>query len=421
MQDISLLPDYAARPKDAPLALEGVRVVDFTQFISGPYATLMLADFGADVLKIERPGVGDEMRLIKQAQLSNGDGGNYLWANRNKRSLVLDLSTEEGRQVAFELMTEADVVVENFSPGVMQRLNLDYDRLAAVNPKVVYCSISAAGSTGSMSKRSSFDPVTQAESGIVALNNLPGERPRTLTTPIADLSSGMMGAVAILAALAGLPRLGRGQHIEVAMYDQGINMLAYFATDYLLSGEEPVPNSGDPHPAPSGIFATRDKAITICCANDRIFRRLMTIFERDDLADDPRFSTMAARGENGAAFFSTLEEILATDTQENWLRKMRAVGIPAGPVASVTEALTSEDIAERALISRIPHPSAGWVPHVRPPYRLGLTPVADPVAAPGHGEHTEEVLREVLGYESEKLDQLRAAGIFGATRIHTEA
>ena len=413
MPDFATLADYVPRPKDAPQLLEGIRVVDFTQFIAGPYATLMLADFGADVLKIERPGVGDEMRLIKQAELPNGDGGNFLWANRNKRGLVLDLTTPAGREVAFELMTRADVVVENFSSGVMERFGLGYERLAAVNPRVIYCSISAAGRSGGLSQRTAFDSVTQAETGFVALNNPPGTPPRTLTATVADLTSGMMGAVTILAALAGRDRVGRGQQVEVAMYDQGINLLAYYATDYLLSGEEPIPNSGEPHPAPSGIFATGDRDISICCANERTFRKLMSVVGREDLADDPRFSTMAARGANAADFFTVLNEMFARDTRDNWLAKMHAVGIPAGPVATVGEALTSRDAAERGLVSRIPHPVTGWVPHVRPPFRLSLTPVVDPIAAPAHGQHTREVLSEVLGYGPEELEALQAAGVFG--------
>jgi len=414
MPDFASLADYVPRPKDAPQLLEGIRVVDFTQFIAGPYATLMLADFGADVLKIERPGVGDEMRLIKQAELPNGDGGNFLWANRNKRSLVLDLTAAAAREVAFELMTRADVVVENFSSGVMDRFGLGYERLAEVNPGVIYCSISAAGRSGPLSGRTTFDSVAQSETGFVALNNAPGAPPRTITTPIADLTSGMMGAVTILAALAGRARLGRGQKVEVAMYDQGINLLAYFATDYLLSGEEPVPNSGAPHPAPSGIFSTADKDISICCANERIFRKLMGVIGRDDLIADARFSTMPARAANASAFFAILREAFATDSCDNWLAKMRASGIPAGPVATVGEALTSAEVAERGLISRIPHPATGWVPHVRPPFRLSLTPIADPVAAPAHGQHTREVLNEVLGYGPERLDELHAAGVFGS-------
>ncbi|MDP3492561.1 MAG: CoA transferase [Hyphomonadaceae bacterium] len=413
MRDIEMLADYAPRPKDAPHLLEGVRVVDFTQFIAGPYATLILADFGADVLKIERPGVGDGLRILKGAQIAGGDGGAFLWANRNKRGLALDLATPAGRDVAFELMKQADVVVENFSAQVMKRLGLDYDAVAAVNPGIVYCTISAAGRTGPMSGRTAFDPVTQAESGFVALNAVAGAPARSLTTPIADLTSGMMAATTILAALAGRSRLGRGQQVEIAMYDQGINLLAYAATDYLISGEEPAPRGAEKHPAPAGIFVTKDKDILLCCASDGTFRKLMSVIGREDLAADARFSNLAARTENAPLFLDTLSGILAEDTQANWLARMRAAGVPVAPVASLGEALTGPDIEERALVSRIPHPVAGWAPHIAPPYRLGLTPVVDPVAAPGLGQHTREVLGEVLGYGEEALDALAASGAFG--------
>jgi len=306
MRDVGMLPDYAPRPKDAPHLLEQVRVVDFTQFIAGPYATVILADFGADVLKIERPGGGDEMRQLKGAQIAGGDGGAFLWANRNKRSLALDLSSPAGREVAFELMKQADVVVENFSAQVMKRLGLDYETVAAVNPKVVYCSISAAGRTGPMGERTAFDPVTQAESGFVALNAMAGAPARSLTTPIADLTSGMMAAMTILAALAGRARLGRGQQVEVAMYDQGINLLAYHATDYLIDGTEPPPRGPEQHPAPAGIFATKDKDILLCCASERTFRKLASVLEREDLIDDPRFSTMTARALKSPSYKATL-------------------------------------------------------------------------------------------------------------------
>jgi crotonobetainyl-CoA:carnitine CoA-transferase CaiB-like acyl-CoA transferase len=397
------------------LALEGVLVVDFTQFIAGPYCTLILADFGADVVKIENPLRGDDMRQLKGAEIEGGEGGPFLWANRNKRSVTLDLSRPAGREVAFELMKCADVVVENFSSGVMKRFGLDYETIAEVNPGVVYCSISATGRGGTMSQRTAFDPITQAETGFVALNTAPGADIRTLTTPIVDITSGMMAAIGVLAALSGRANLGKGQFIEIALYDQGINLLAYHATNYLISGTEPAGDAGNQSPGPRGRFATSDSEIFLCCANDRTYRKLIVdVLGRADVADDPRFSNLIARMANGEAFLSILNEILRTDTRASWLAKMRAAGVPVGPVASVSEALAGPEVAERGLVSRIPHPVAGSAPHMTPPFRLSLTPVADPVAAPSLGAHTCEVVSEVLRYASEKIDALAAAGAFGA-------
>jgi len=410
------LPDHTPRSPAAPLALQDILVVDFTQFISGPYCTVILADFGADVLKIENPAHGDDFRLMKMAKLASGDSAPFLWANRNKRSVALDLSRPAGRRVAQDLVGCADVVVENFSAGVMKRFGLDYDSVAAANPGVVYCSISAAGRSGPLSGRVAFDPITQAETGFIALNKASGAPDRALNTPIVDLTTGMMAATAILAALNARSRLGKGQFVEIAMFDQGVNLLAYHALNHLISGTEPIAGPAR-SPAPVGVFQTRDSELYICCANDRTFRRLVVdALDRGDLAADPRFATMSARVANGEAFLSILSDILAGDTREAWLKRLRASGVPVGPVASVSEALASPEVAERRLVSRIPHPTAGSTPHVAPPFRMSLTPTADPVAAPVLGRHTREVLSDMLGYAPSMIDGLAAAGAFGAAR-----
>ena len=410
------LPVQAPRDATAALALNGVLVLDFTQFISGPYCTVILADFGANVVKVENPAHGDDFRLMKIAELASGDGGPFLWANRNKRSVTLDLSQQAGREVAADLIARADVVVENFSAGVMKRFGLDYDSVVVSNPGVVYCSISAAGRQGTLSNRVAFDPVTQAETGFMALNNGAGAADRALNTPIVDLTTGMMAATAILAALVARPGLGKGQLVEIAMFDQGINLLAYQGLNHLISGLEPAVAPAQ-SPAPLGVFPTSDGEIYICCANDRTFRRLVVdALGRGDLADDPRFASMGARVANDEAFLAILEEILRSDTREAWLEKLRASGVPVGPVASVSEALGSPEVAERGLVSRIAHRPdvGGWAPHIAPPFRMSLTPVADPVIAPALGQHTVEVMNEVLGYAQSRIDNLAAAGAFGA-------
>jgi crotonobetainyl-CoA:carnitine CoA-transferase CaiB-like acyl-CoA transferase len=408
------LPAYTLRDQEAPRALQGLLVVDFTQFISGPYCTLILADFGADVLKVENPAHGDDFRLMKMGALVGDDGGPFLWANRNKRSVALDLSQQAGREVAWELVKRADVVVENFSAGVMKRFGLDYDSVAALNPGLIYCSISAAGRVGPMSERVAFDPITQAESGFIGLNSGFGAPDRALNTPIVDLTTGMMAATAILAALAARTRLGKGQLVEIAMFDQGINLLAYHALNHLISGAAPVAGPSR-SPQPIGVFQTSDSEIYLCCANDRTFRRLVVdALGRDDLAADPRFATMAARLAHPEPFLTILANTLAQDTRENWLTKLRANGVPAGPLATVSEALASAEVGKRGLLSRIPHPVAGSAPHVTPPFRMGLTPVVDPVVAPSLGAHTEEALRDVLDLAPDAFRQLALAGAFGA-------
>ena len=368
---------------------------------------------GADVLKVEKPGLGDDMRSLKMAEIEGGDSAPFLWANRNKRSVALDLSQPAGRGVAFDLVSKADVVVENFSAGVMARFGLDYETVASANPQLIYCSISAAGRDGTLSTRVAFDPISQAETGFIALNTVPGDPRRALQTPIADLTTGMMAASAILAAIASRSTLGRGQLVEVAMFDQGINLLSYHGLNYLISGMEPTAVA-ERSPGPVGVFATRDDDLYVCCANDRTFRRLVIdVLSRPELADDPRFSTLQARLTNSLPFLTIVSEEFARDELSNWLARLRASGVPAAPVASVGEALTSPEVAERRLVSQIPHPVAGSVPNVASPIRMGLTPVVDPVVAPSLGAHTDEVLTGTLGYAPDTIEALGLAGAFG--------
>jgi crotonobetainyl-CoA:carnitine CoA-transferase CaiB-like acyl-CoA transferase len=417
MSRLDALPIPTPRIADAPLALEGLLVVDFSQFISGPYCTLILADFGAEVLKIENPVHGDDFRLMKMSKLAGGDSGPFLWANRNKRSLALDLSQPAARAVVLELIKRADVVVENFSAGVMKRFGLDYHSMVEINPTLIYCSISAAGRSGTLGDRVAFDPIIQAETGFIALNKGSGAQDRALVTPIVDLTTGMMAATAILAALSARSRLGKGQLVEIAMLDQGINLLSYHGLDHLISGVEPL-SSPARSSAPVGMFPTSDSEIYICCANDRTFKRLIVdALGRSDLANDSRFATMGSRIANGDAFLAILTEILSRNTRNFWLGKLRACGVPVGPVSSVTEALASAEVAERRLVSRLPHPVAGSAPHISPPFRMGLTPVVDPIVAPRLGEHTHEVLTKMLGYTADKISDLAAAGVFGDTKV----
>ena len=411
------LPPHQPRPEAAKLALAGIRVIDFTHFIAGPVCTLILADFGAEVIKIENAARGDDMRAMRTFQLG-GEGGPFLWANRNKQSVGLDLSLPEGREIARLLIAEADIVVENFSAGVMDRLGLDYASVSAGNPRLIYCSISAFGREGELAQRAGFDPIAQAEAGLMSINGHPADPPVVVGTPVVDLTTGMMAGNAILAALAARNQHGIGQRVEIAMFDQAVTMLAYLATNALISGQNPVRagNVGSTV-VPTGVFEATDGPMFLCCANERTYQRLaVDVLGRPDLATHASYATMQARVQNREALVSLLKAIFATDSRDAWLTKMRAAGVPVGPVATVSEVLAGDVIRQRGLLSKIPHPTAGMVPHIAPPFRLSATPVADPQAAPTLGQHTEQVLSEVLGYDRARLDALAETGALGATR-----
>jgi crotonobetainyl-CoA:carnitine CoA-transferase CaiB-like acyl-CoA transferase len=318
------LPPHQPRSEAAKLALDGIRVIDFTHFIAGPVCTLILADFGAEVIKIENAARGDDIRAMRTFQLA-GEGGPFLWANRNKQSVGLDLSLPKRREVARRLITEADIVVENFSAGVMERLGLDYASVSAGNSRLIYCSISAFGREGELAQRAGFDPVAQAEGGLMSVNSHPGASPVVVGTPVVDLTIGMMASNAILAALAARSRHGIGQRVEIAMFDQAVTMLAYLATNALISGENPVRagNVGSTV-VPTGVFEAADGPMFICCANERTYQRLaIDVLGRPDLATHADYATMSARVQNREALVSLLKAILATDSRDAWLTKIR--------------------------------------------------------------------------------------------------
>jgi crotonobetainyl-CoA:carnitine CoA-transferase CaiB-like acyl-CoA transferase len=412
MSDVATKPAAtAAGLKRSPLG--GLRVVDFSHFIAGPVCTMILADLGADVIKIENAVVnGDALRTF-QPQVK-GESAAFLWANRNKRSVALDLNNQAACDVARDLIATADVVVENFSATVMKRFGLDYASVSATNPKLVYCSISAYGRTGPLADRNGFDPVVQAESGFMALNGDPDRDPLRTGPAVMDMSTGMMASNAVLAALMAREKTGKGQQVEVALFDVATTMLGFHAMNYLVSRRVPLRfgnNSRDT--APMGVVKAADGPIYLAIANDRLFRRLATdVLDRGDLADQPEFRTNSDRTSNREQLFSVLNGIFATQGRDHWLRKMRAVGVPAGAVRELPDAMASEEIAARGSITRIPHPKLGEVPNIASPIRLEGTPTVSPVAAPMLGQHTAEVL-EQLGYTRERITGLEIAGALG--------
>lgn len=417
-------PPCPPRPAGAPTALDGVLVADFSHFIAGPLATMFLADMGAEVVKIEPPGRGDELRHYPPviAPLP-AQGGPYVWGNRNKRSVALDLKTSAGREVARDIVARADVLVENFSTGVMERFGLDYDACRGINRRLVYCSISAYGREGALADRLGMDPVVQAESGFVSMNGYADRLGVRASSPVMDIGTAMMACNAILGALYARTHLGEGQFVEVALYDTAMLMTGWATMQYLFTGVEPRRHGNtSPDTCPSGVFEAQDQAFYINCGNDRIFHRLVTqVLDRPDLAEDPVLAHRDGRAARRDELFRTLGEEFALRPWKHWHERMRAAQIPCGEVRSVAEALRSQESRERHIATWIPHPAVGRMPNIASPIRFRSTPVVDPVPAPTVGQHTDEVLQEVLGWNAERIQGMARRGAFGAAPDQPDA
>jgi len=419
MFDKTRINELPIHPGGAPSdssAVSGLKVIDFTHFLAGPLATMLLADFGADVIKIEPPEKGEDFRYYPPADPAlRAQGAPYLWANRNKRSVALDIKTNEGVQVVRELIAQADVLIENFSTGVMQRFGLDYERCAELNPRLIYCSVSAYGREGPFADRLGFDPVAQAESGFISTNGYQ-DRPGVRTgSPVMDIATAMLASNAILLALLARERNGKGQFLEVALYDTAILMTGFAAMQHLTTGYEPQRNGNtSPDTCPSGVFAAADRPFYINCGNDKIFARLFNdVLERPDVANHPELARSADRLKQRDSLFKLLDEAFSSQPWSYWQPRLRAAAVPHGEVRTLGEALKSDQVRSRGLVSRIPHPVVGWIPNVNTPMRLAGTPAVTPRAAPAVGQHTMEILRDLLHYDDARIAGLTEAGALG--------
>jgi crotonobetainyl-CoA:carnitine CoA-transferase CaiB-like acyl-CoA transferase len=393
----------------APLA--DVRVVDLSRVLAGPYATMTLADLGADVIKVEHPDGGDETRSWGPP-FAGGESVYFLSVNRSKRSVALNLKDEEGRELALELCASADVVIENFRPGGAGRLGLDYEAVRARRPDVVYCTISGFGRR-EPADRPGYDFTIQAESGLMAITGEPEREPTKVGVAIVDVLTGLNAATAILAALHRRERTGAGERIEVSLLDSAFSALVNVAANALVAGEEPG-RHGNAHPSivPYQPFRTADGRVAVAAANDGLYRRLCDAIGRVDLAADERFATNDARVRNREALVAELERVFVERPTEEWLRVLLDAGVPAGEIRGVRRALR-----DAGATTTVEHPTAGTLATVDPPFAFASATPRRPAAPPLLGQHTAEVLGE-LGVSEDRLVALERRGVIlrpGAT------
>ena len=383
------------------LPLDGVRVVDLTQVMGGPFCTMQLGDLGADVIKVEPP-TGDLARSMggEALRMRGDDNAPFFALNRNKRSIVLDLTVDRDRDVFFALAQTADVLVESFRPGVMKRLGADYSTMSVRNPRLIYASISGFGQTGPYADRPGFDLIAQGMTGIMSVTGEPGGAPVKSGVPIADLSVGLFAVNGILAALIARGKTGRGQHIDASLFDSALAMAAWETTEYWASGETPQP-MGSAHrlSAPYQAFRTSDGYITLAALTRAQWQHLCSTIDRAALADDPRFATNAARMANRPALVAEIEAALAARTTEDWVARMLAAGVPAGPIYDFAHVVSNPHTKARHMIEDVDHPVAGRIHTLGFPLKMSETPPRVRRAPPLLGEHSAEIRRE-LGMEA---------------------
>jgi crotonobetainyl-CoA:carnitine CoA-transferase CaiB-like acyl-CoA transferase len=392
-------------------ALEGVRILDLTHMLSGPFAAMMLADLGAETIKVEPPGRGEGTRKLLATDPANsmhGMGAYFLTLNRNKKSVTVDLKSDAGRALFYELVAAADAVVYNFSTGVADRLGISFRQLSEYNPRVVTCSITGFGETGPHRDRPSFDLVAQGTGGGMSITGEPGGEPLRSGIPIGDLGGGLMGVVGVLSALCARQTTGRGQHVDISMQDAQISLLNYMATMHFLSGEVPGPH-GNRHfvHVPYGTFPAADGHIIVAVIFDRFWTHLMEIVELPEL-DSEENLTQPGRWKNRDRINELLSARFRERSRDYWLERMRAARIPCAPVNDLAQALTDPQVLARNMVVEVPHSQGGTIKMPGNPIKLSETHEDSYSSPPRLGEHTDEVLRDLLGKSDDEIAALRA-------------
>lgn len=399
-------------PQARPLPLAGVRVLDVSQVMAGPYACMLLGDLGADVIRIEPPGTGDQTRSAMGFKMKGSDSLGFLNMNRNKRSVALNLKSEAGRQVLLRLVEDADILIENYRPGALRRLGLGYEALRDINPRLVYTSISGFGQTGPWADRPGFDLMAQAMSGVMSVTGYPNSPPVKAGVPVADIGCALFAIYATLSAYIGAKNTGLGQHVDAALFDSAMAFSVWDICDYWGTGKPPEPlGTANKMTAPYQAMASSDGYFVMGANSQKLWVQLCLLLGRQDLLEDERFATIALRLAHRAELQEALEATFKLKPKDHWVDLLLAQGIPAGPILSYPEAFGSEHAQVRGMRMEIDHPIEGKVPNIGFAVKLSGTPQQVRRHPPLLGEHTEEVLAE-LGLNAQERAELAEQGAF---------
>lgn len=405
-----------------PKPLSHIRVLDLSRVLAGPWCTQNLADLGAEVIKVERPGAGDETRgwgppwLPDDQHTGRRDSAYYGSTNRGKKSITIDLARPQGQALIRRLAQRTDVLVENYKVGTLARYGLAYDDLKALNPRLVYCSITGFGQNGPYSHRPGYDFVFQAMGGLMSItgerDDLPGGGPQKVGIAVADITTGMYASLAITAALAWRERSGRGQYIDMALLDCAMAFNSNQAVNYLVSGKLPH-RYGNAHPnaVPYQVFDTRDGQMVLAVGNDGLFAAYCQVIGRPELSADPRFAKVSGRLTNRDTLLPILADLMRGDTTANWLARLEAAGVPCAPINDFSQAFADPHVRTRGIQTQLPLSSGGSFPGIASPMHFSDTPLDYPIGPPVLGEHTDEVLAQQLELTAEERAHLRAAGV----------
>lgn len=395
-------------------ALEGIRVLDFSRVLAGPYCTMVLGDLGAEVIKAERNGVGDDLRRWGPPFMPDGESTYFLSVNRNKRSIALDLKTESGRDLALKLARQSDVLLENFRPGVMESLGLGYEQLKQINPRLVYCAITGYGAAGPLADRPGYDVITQGLGGLMSVTGEPDGPPMRVGVAIVDLVTGLYSAIAILGALQSRNRSGNGQRVDLSLLESCLSVMPNLTAGYLMAAVTPERlGNGHPNAVPYKVFPTKDGNLTLAVGNDGQWQRLCAAAGYSELANDPRYAQNHARIARRAEVDALVSGWFRQKSTDEWMKLLEKAEVPCGPIYTIDRILADPQIEALGVLKNLAHPTSGRLRVVGPPFHLSIDDTEPYLPPPLLGEHTHAVLKELLSLSDADLRELEQKGAFG--------